>query len=39
MPLNLPLDVWLMLAGAGVLFLAPLVLIYIAYRMLRRRSD
>ena len=39
MPLNLPLDVWFMLAGAGVLFLTPLVLLYVAYRMLRRHSD
>lgn len=35
MPLNLPIEIWLMLAGAGVLFLLPLVLIYLAYRALR----
>ncbi len=38
MPLNLPIEIWLMLAGAGVLFLVPLVLIYIAYRSLHSRQ-
>ena len=33
--LNLPLDVWLMLIGAGVLFLLPVVLIYLISRLLR----
>jgi hypothetical protein len=36
MPLNLPSDVWLMLAGAGVLFLLPVILIYVVYRLLRK---
>lgn len=35
MPLNLPLDIWLLFAGAAVLFLSPLVVIYVAYRLLR----
>lgn len=35
MPLNLPLEIWIMFAGAGALFLSPVVLIYIAYRALR----
>jgi hypothetical protein len=35
MLLNLPSDVWVMLVGAGVLFLLPVVLIYIVYRLLR----
>jgi len=35
MPLNLPIEIWLMLAGAGVLFLTPVVLMYLAYRALR----
>lgn len=39
MPLNLPIEIWIMLAGAGVLFLVPLVLIYLAYRALRSRQE
>jgi hypothetical protein len=39
MPLNLPLEVWVMLFGAGVLFLSPLVVVYLAYRGLRKRSE
>jgi hypothetical protein len=39
MPLNLPIEVWMMFVGAGALFTVPLILIYIAYRLLRKRSD
>jgi hypothetical protein len=39
MPLNLPIEIWLMLAGAGVLFLLPVALIYLAYRVLRGRQQ
>ena len=35
MPLNLPVDVWVMLAGAGVLFALALLVIFVAYRLLR----
>lgn len=35
MPLNLPLEIWIMFAGAGALFLFPVVVIYLGYRMLR----
>jgi hypothetical protein len=35
MVLNLPSDVWVMLAGAGILFLLPVILIYLVYRLLR----
>lgn len=35
MLLNLPPEIWLMFAGAGALFLFPVVVIYLSYRMLR----
>lgn len=35
MPLNLPVEVWILLAVAGLFFVAPVVLIYIAHRLLR----
>jgi hypothetical protein len=35
MPLNLPVDVWIMLAGAGLLFTLALLVIFVAYRLLR----
>jgi hypothetical protein len=39
MPLNLPFEVWMMLVGAGALFTVPLILVYMAYRSLLKRSD
>ena len=33
--LNLPPEIWLMLIGAGILFLSPVVLIYLLSRLLR----
>jgi hypothetical protein len=33
--LNLPGDVWVMLITLGVFLLVPLIVIYIAYRMIR----
>jgi hypothetical protein len=33
--LNLPGDVWVVLIGIGIVALLPLILIYIAYRMIR----
>jgi hypothetical protein len=35
MPLNLPTEVWILFAAAGAFFLAPIVLVYLAYRFLR----
>jgi hypothetical protein len=35
MPLNLPGEVWTMLIILGVVLLLPLIIIYIAYRMIR----
>ena len=32
--LNLPIDIWFVFVGAGALFLIPLVVIYIADRIL-----
>lgn len=39
MPLNLPPEIWFMLLGAGAFFIAPLILFYMAYRMLRPQAD
>jgi hypothetical protein len=33
--LNLPGDVWVVLIGIGIVALLPLILVYIAYRMIR----
>lgn len=33
--LNLPGDVWVMLITLGVFLLVPLIVVYIAYRMIR----
>jgi hypothetical protein len=35
MLLNLPPEIWMLFAGAGALFLFPVVVIYLSYRMLR----
>jgi len=35
MLLNLPTEIWMLFAGAGALFLFPVVVIYLSYRMLR----
>lgn len=35
MPLNLPVEVWSLFAFAGLFFVAPFVLIYIAHRLSR----
>lgn len=35
MPLNLPLEIWIMFAGAGALFLLPVFVVYLSYRTLR----
>jgi hypothetical protein len=32
---SLPPEIWMVFAGAGALFLSPVLLIYIAYRLLR----
>lgn len=39
MPLNLPPEIWFMFLGAGAFVVAPLILLYIAYRMLRPRVE
>ena len=33
--LNLPIEIWYVFAGAGALFLFPVIVIYLAYRALR----
>ncbi len=35
MPLNLPAEIWMMFAGAGALFSFPVLVVFLAYRMLR----
>lgn len=39
MPLNLPNEIWVMLLGAGAFFIAPIILLYIAYRLLRSQLE
>jgi hypothetical protein len=35
MPLNLPPEIWILFAGAGALFLSPVLVVYLSYRILR----
>lgn len=35
MPLNLPPEIWALFGGAAGFFLAPVLFLYVAYRLLR----
>jgi hypothetical protein len=39
MILNLPIEVWFVFLGAGALFLFPLVVLFIAHRILMKRNS